>query len=71
MCHLTQNMWKMQLMFKLDEQIPKNIIIKKKKTHLKCKSSVKIEGLKDWEELIMKVSSVLEARNLGLIWQQT
>lgn len=31
MCHLTQNMWKMQLMIKLDEQIPKNIIIKKKK----------------------------------------
>lgn len=30
MCHLTQNMWKMQLMIKLDEQIPKNIIIKKK-----------------------------------------
>lgn len=70
MCRLTQNMWKMQLMIKLDEQIPKNIIIKKPK-HLKCKSSVKIEGLKDWEELIMKDSSVLEARNLGLIWQQT
>lgn len=30
MCHLTQNMWRMQLMIKLDEQTLKNIVIKKK-----------------------------------------
>lgn len=34
-------------MMKLDEQIPKNIIIKKQK-HLKCNSSVKIDGLNNW-----------------------
>lgn len=39
MCHL----WKMQVMIKLDEQIPKNIIIKKPK-HLKILKLCKNRG---------------------------
>lgn len=32
MCHLTQILWKMEVMIKLDEQIPKNIILKNQNT---------------------------------------
>lgn len=53
-------------MIKLAEQIPKNIIRKKTKTP---------QMQQFWknrlsEELNKKLSSVLEAPNLGLIWQQ-
>lgn len=42
MCHLTQILWKMQVMIKLDEQIPKNIL--KKTKHLKMQKLCKNRG---------------------------